>query len=260
MSARLRTFIDFFRAGIRGGGSATPLIGLRVNNAHTAAGIRDLDALVSSGILPDFIVIPKVESAFEVKLYARLLAGAQSEISFVCALESAAGLEQAFAIACADARVRALAFGGADLAVDLRATLAWEPMLYGRARLVQAAAAAGIGAIDVPHIALDDEAGLREDCARVKAMGFTGKLAIHPRQVTPIHQAFTPAEAEAARAAAIVAAFHRSGGNVVEFEGRMVEGPIVKAAERTLALAQRAGIAVGSVESPAAGSPGSSGK
>jgi len=239
-----RTVIEHFRGDFRGGAPGV-LVGLRVNNPNTPAGIKDLDAVVSAGIVPDFVVLPKVESPFEVKLFTRLLSGRQTAIRFVCALESAAGLEQAFAIAAVDARVRSLAFGGADLAVDLRAALAWEPMYYGRARLVHAAAAAGIGALDVPHIALDDEAGLREDCTRAKALGFTGKLAIHPRQIAPVHDVFTPSEAEAERAAAIVEAFLRAGGNVVEFEGRMVEGPIVKAAEQTLAMARRAGRAAG---------------
>jgi (S)-citramalyl-CoA lyase len=235
--------IDYFRGDFRAVAPACQR-GLRVNNIHTAAGVKDLDALVSARIEPDFIVLPKVESAFEVRLYVRLLAGPQSSVPFVCSIESAAGLEQAFAIAAADPRVRALAFGGADLAVDLRAVLAWEPMYWGRARVVQAGAAAAIGVLDVPQITLDDERGLREDCARVKAMGFTGKLAIHPRQVIPIQESFAPSASEVARAAAMVEAFRRAGGNAVEFEGRMVEGPIVKAAERTLALARLAGIAV----------------
>jgi len=208
--------------------------GLRVNNIHTPAGVRDLDALITSGIRPAFIVLPKVESAFEVRLYAKLL-----NLPLVCTVESARGLEAATEIANADSRVQALAFGGADLAVDLRAELAWEPMLWGRGRIAQAAATAGIAAIDVPHVVLDDEAGLRSDAARAKAMGFTAKLAIHPKQIGPILEVFTPSPAELERAAAIVAAYEKAGGNVVEYQGKMVEGPIVKSAQRLLALAKR---------------------
>jgi citrate lyase beta subunit len=150
-------------------------------------------------------------------------------------VESARGLDAACEIASADPAVSALAFGGADLAVDLRAELAWEPMLYGRSRIVQAAATAGIAAIDVPHVVLDDEAGLRADATRAKAMGFSAKLAIHPKQVPPILEIFTPSAAEIERAAAIVAAYEAAGGNVVEYQGKMVEGPIVKSAQRVLA-------------------------
>jgi citrate lyase beta subunit len=229
------TLIEHFKAGHRRDLKPHQVCGLRVNNIHTPAGVRDLDALATSGIQPDFIIIPKVESAFEVRLYTRLLKG----IALVCTVESARGLEEATAIANADPNVQALAFGGADLAVDLRAELPWEPMLWGRGRIVQASATAGIAAIDVPHVLLDDEAGLRSDAKRVKAMGYTAKLAIHPKQIGPILEVFTPTSAELERAAAIVAAYEAAGGNVVEYQGKMVEGPIVKSAQRLLALAKR---------------------
>jgi (S)-citramalyl-CoA lyase len=217
------TLVEFF-------GKPQPGFGLRVNNIHTPAGVRDLDALASSKVRPGFIVLPKVESAFEVRLYSRHVA-----IPLIATIESARGVDAASGIASADPLVRALAFGGADLAVDLRAELAWEPMLYGRARTVQAAATAGIAAIDVPHVNLEDEAGLRADALRAKAMGFSAKLAIHPKQVPVILEVFTPTAAEIERAKAIVAAYEAAGGNVVEYQGKMVEGPIVKSAQRILA-------------------------
>jgi len=233
------TVVAHFRGDFRAGLAPHQLKGLRVNNIHTPAGVRDLDALVSSGVAPDFVLLPKVESAFEVRLYARHLEGGQAGIAFGCLIESARGLEAAMEIAQADRRVRILAFGGVDLAADLRAELAWEPLLYGRSRLVQAAASAGLGLLDVPHLALDDEAALAAECARVKALGFTSKLAIHPKQVAPILAAFTPTAAEIDRAARMVAALEQAGGNAVEFEGKMLEGPVVKAAQRVLALARR---------------------
>jgi citrate lyase beta subunit len=231
--------VEHFRGAPRAGLGAHQLKGLRVNNIHTPAGVRDLDALVSSGIAPDFVMLPKVESAFEVRLYARHLEGAQRAIALVCLVESARGLEAALEIAGADPRVRALAFGGVDLAADLRAELAWEPMLYARARLAQAAASAGLGLVDVPHLTLDDADALRAECLRVKALGFTGKLAIHPKQVAPVIEAFTPTAAEVERARRMIAELERAGGNAVEFEGKMLEGPVVKAARRVLALARR---------------------
>lgn len=225
-AAARATLVDYF--------SKNQTCGMRVNNIHTPAGVADLNALVTSGAKPAFVVLPKVESAFEVRLYAQLL-----KLPLLATVESARGLEAATEIANADPLVQALAFGGADLAVDLRAELAWEPMLWGRGRVAQAAATAGISAIDVPHVALDDEAGLRSDAVRVKAMGFSAKLAIHPKQVGPLLEIFTPTAAELERAAAIVAAYDKAGGNVVEYQGKMVEGPIVKSAQRLLALARK---------------------
>jgi len=227
--------VEHFRAGHRAALAPQQVCGLRVNNIHTSAGVRDLDALASTRVAPDFVMLPKVESAFEVRLYARLLA----DIPLVCTIESARGLEAAVDIAGADPRVRALVFGGADLAVDLGARLAWEPLYWARARVVQAAATAAVAAIDVPHVVIDDEAGLRGDAVRVKEMGYGGKLAIHPRQVGPIRDIFTPTAEEIEHARALVAAYEAAGGNVVEYRGRMVEGPIVKSAQRILERAAR---------------------
>jgi citrate lyase beta subunit len=229
------TLVAHFHAGHRRGLAPGQVCGLRVNNIHTPAGVRDLDALACAGIAPDFVVLPKVESAFEARLYARHLPG----VPLVCTVESARGLEAAFDIAHADPAVRALAFGGVDLAADLRAEFAWEPLLHGRSRLVQAAASAGLGLLDVPHLGLEDVPALEAECARVKALGFTGKLAIHPRQVAPILAAFTPTAAEIDRAARMIAALEAAGGNAVEFEGKMLEGPVVRSARRMLGLARR---------------------
>jgi citrate lyase beta subunit len=227
------TLLEHFRGDFRRALAPGQLCGLRVNNLNTAAGVRDLDALAAAGVAPDFIMLPKVESAAEVQAYARLLPG----VPLICTVESAKGLEAAVAIANADPLVRALAFGGADLAVDLRAELAWEPLLAGRARIVQAAATAGVAAIDVPHVLLQDDSGLRSDAVKARAMGFTAKLAIHPRQVPIILDVFTPTDTEVDRARGIVAAYAAAGGNVVEYQGKMVEGPVVKAAQQVLARA-----------------------
>ena len=86
---------------------------------------------------------------------------------------------------------------------------------------------------------LDDADGIKADAARVKALGFTAKLAIHPKQIAPIVEVFTPSEAEIDEAREIVAALEKAGGNAVEYRGRMVEGPVVKAAQRVIALADR---------------------
>ncbi|MCX7891497.1 MAG: CoA ester lyase [Burkholderiales bacterium] len=234
----LAHFAGDFRSGLASGQMA----GLRINNVHTAAGLRDLAALADARIAPDFVMLPKLESAFEVRLAARHIA---RRTALVCAIESARGLEAAIEIARADPRVRALAMGGADLAVSLRAENAWEALLFARSRLVQAAAAAGIGLLDSPHFELADEAGLAESSRRARALGFTGRLAVHPRQVPVIQAAFTPTPEEVARAERIVAALAAAGGNVCELDGEMVEGPIVRAAERILAAARSRSVSGG---------------
>jgi (S)-citramalyl-CoA lyase len=202
---------------------------LRSNSLRTAAGLRDLLALVESA-MPDFLVLPKVESAAEIAIAAEVLA---STTRFLPLVETARGVAAAEAIAAAP-RVAGLVLGGADLAAELGAELAWEPLLWSRSRLVQAAAGT-IAVVDVPHLALDDDAGLADDSERVRRLGFTGKLAIHPRQVTAINAAWTPSDAEVERARRIVAA--AAGGGVAVVDGKMVDAPVVRGAQRTLARA-----------------------
>ena len=130
---------------------------------------------------------------------------------------------------------RTLGFGGADLAADLHCGFAWEPLLAARSRVVQAAAAAGLAALDVPYLDINDDAGLAAESVRVKSLGFTGKLAIHPRQVDPIIDAFTPTAAEIENAQGVMAAYAAAAGGVCVYRGKMVDEPVMRAARRALA-------------------------
>jgi len=236
-AARAAT-VAYFRTKGRVG--AAPFVSaIRVNHVHTEAGLRDLLALRESRITPDAIVLPKVESVEEIRLFERHLDGPQAEVRFVPLIETATGLERAFEIARAGARVGALALGGADLAAELGAELAWEPLLFARARLVQAAAAAGIGVLDVPYLDVRDDSGLRAECERVKALGFTGKLAIHPRHAPIVVAALRPDAASAERARRVVEIFEASAGDACEIDGKMIDLPVYRAAKRVLALVGR---------------------
>ena len=212
------------------------LICLRINSVYTEAGLRDLLAvleLARAGCAPEALLLPKVESAVEVELVARHLKGA---IPLLALIESAAGLEQAYAIADASS-LRGLAFGGVDLAADLGCAFAWEPLLAGRARVVQAAASRGLGVLDVPYLDIQDGAGLTAECLRAKAMGFNGKLAIHPGQVAGIAAAFTPTAPEVEFAQGVLAAYQAAAGGVCTYRGKMIDEPVVIAARSLLARA-----------------------
>ncbi|WP_237214497.1 aldolase/citrate lyase family protein, partial [Falsiroseomonas oryziterrae] len=175
-------------------------------------------------------------AAEEVSVVRRALARAPRPVPLVALIESAAGLARAAAIAAEEGCV-ALGFGGVDLAADLGCEPAWEPLLAHRAALVAAAARAGRALFDVPFLDLADEAGLAAECRRVRALGFTGKLAIHPRQLPGLHAAFTPSEGEVERARRIVAAIEAASGGVCVVDGKMVDAPVHRAALRVLARA-----------------------
>ena len=222
------------------------LVCLRINSVFNDFGLRDLTAvaeLAREGFAPDALLLPKVESAVEVELVARHLraaGGAGANVALVALIESAAGLEEAARIARATPMLRGLGFGGVDLAADLRASFSWEAMLAGRGRLVQAASMAGLGLLDVPYLEIDDDAGLTVECLRVRAMGFSGKLAIHPRQVDAINTAFTPTAAEIEFAQGVAAAYEAAAGGVCTYKGKMIDEPVMLSARRTLARATHA--------------------
>src|SRR5215470_2822689 len=212
---------------------------VRFNHVTTEDGLKDLLAFRAASIKPKVVMLPKTESASEVEIAVRhLTTGAGDAPQIVALIETGRGLGAAEAIA-SHPSVVAIAFGGADLAADLHATLAWEPMLFARSRIVQAAAAAGIPAFDVPFLDIHDAAGLTKETQSVKALGYSCKLAIHPAQIAPIDAVFTPDAKELERAQRIVAAFKQAGGGACQVDGRMVDVPVVKAAQRTVALGER---------------------
>lgn len=215
-----------------------PLVGVRINALGTAAGLRDLLALGDSGAVPDFVMLAKVGDAAEVRQAAALT---DARTGLVALIESPGGLACVESIAAAHPRLRALMFGGGDFAAESRAQFSWEPLLYGRQRLAAAAAAAGIEAIDVPFLDLQDVAGLEAETRRVLALGYTCKAAIHPSQVAPLQQCFAADQATLERARRIVAAALEHGDGAFSFEGRMVDRPIVQAMQRIVAFGALAG-------------------
>ena len=115
----------------------------------------------------------------------------------------------------------------------------WEPLLHARGLLAAAAAASGVELMDVPWLDVEDEAGLAETTARAKALGFTGRACIHPKQIAGVAAAFTPHEDELARARAILEAFAKADGGAALFNGKLIELPVIRAARRTLAAARQ---------------------
>jgi (S)-citramalyl-CoA lyase len=211
---------------------------LRLNHVTTEAGLEDLVALRTAR-RPAVVVLPKTESVTEIEIALAHLGADGKTPNIVALIESGRGLAAADEIAMHPA-VAAVAFGGADLAADLHATLAWEPMLFARSRIVQAAASAGIAAWDVPFLDIHDPDGLRRETIAARALGYVCKLAIHPAQIAPINAVFTPSESELARAQRVVSAFAAAHGGACQVDGKMVDAPVVKAARRTVALAAHA--------------------
>jgi (S)-citramalyl-CoA lyase len=210
----------------------TPRVGVRINPLSTPCGLRDLAALLDAPARPSFLVLAKVDSAAEVRLAVDALRW-RGEV--LCSVESSGALEHAGEIAGACEQVTAVGFGAVDLAAQLGARLEWAPLAAARARLVWGAASANVAALDGPTLDLAATGTLTADCERAAAMGFTGKIAIHPSQVDPILAAFTPTAEAVAQARAMLEAAGDRGA--AAHAGAMVDAATVRQAQRTIARA-----------------------
>ncbi|MCX7931456.1 MAG: CoA ester lyase [Rhodovarius sp.] len=226
---------------------------VRVNGFGTPWCFEDVAAVVAPGL--DGIVLPKLEDPAElVALDWALLAHERAQglpergIELMPIIETAAGLARLSALAeraaALGGRVRRLAFGAADYTLDLG--LAWSreeaELAQARSAIVLASRAAGLEPpIDTVWSALEDAEGFAASCARAAAMGFQGKMCIHPDQIAPAHAAFSPRPEELARARRIAAAFAEAeaqGRASIEVDGRFVDYPIAERARRLVALAE----------------------
>lgn len=205
---------------------------IRVNPPDTAAHAADLDALDS--LHTGLVMVAKTEQP---DTAARVIARGHRCVPLI---ESALGVEQAYGIACVDG-VAGLAFGCVDYLADIHAAHSHEALHYARGRLVNAARAAGLASVlDGPTIALDDADRLAEDALLARALGFSGKLAIHPRQITALRQLFRPSEAEVERAREIIRLYEeglRQGKGAIRHGDLMIDGAVAKQAQRTLSAA-----------------------
>ena len=214
-------------------GRARSGLGLRINALSTLDGFRDVIALAESAAQPAFLMVPKTSGAEEL-LQLRALLGANCPPLFPL-METAEARFALPAIARAIGAGGSIIFGGADYSAAIGSDMSWDALYAARAAVVAAAALSGCGTLDVPHLDVKDAEGLRLGTARAKAMGFTGRACIHPDQVPVVNAVFTPTADDIARAEKVIAAYKAAGGGVALLDGKLIEAPVLRAAERTLA-------------------------
>lgn len=212
---------------------------IRINSPMEQVGVDDVRALLGMATPPPGIMLPKVCSPDEVALLDQLITEAGHDIRLHIIIETNAGLEAAYEIAHSSDRIDALLFGGVDMAAELRCEVAWEPLLYARSRVVHAAASAGIDVIDVPYLDLNDPDGMRIAAEQARSLGFSGKGAIHPKQIAALNDVFTPSAAAISRARDIIAAFEASDSALVVIDGKLIEKPVLREMHRIIAIADR---------------------
>jgi len=223
-----------------------PEIWVRINPLD-AGGREDLRALAGDEENePSCFVVPKANSASTVRRVAYALDEGGGDAGLVPIVETAEGVVNASEIAGAS-RVSAVVFGAEDLSADIGATRTDEgtEIIYARQKVVTAASAAGVDALDTLWTDFRDEEGLRRDTERAVRFGYDGKLAIHPAQVDRINDAFTPEEGRVEWAERIMNAKREAderGKGVFEVEGEMVDEPLVEQARTVLERAKAAGL------------------
>ncbi len=239
-------------------------LALRINSLDTPFAYKDvIQVIEAAGQAINFIVIPKVSHAGDIHFIARLLDGIEMEkkfhqpIAIEAAIETAAGLEQVTSIARADRRLRSLSFGIADYTASIGAKLTsisghgddevelypghrWH---YPMSRMVMAAKAHGLLAIDAPFGNFKDPRGLKKSAAMAAALGCDGKWVIHPDQIEIVNKTFSPAPEEIGRAKQILDAMTVAGpSGAIAVNGQMVDLATARLAKRVWDQARQLGL------------------
>ncbi len=225
---------------------------IRINPLDSKWGYDDLKEVLPA--LPDGLRLPKADTPEIVERLDTLLTefeeGLGLEIGrfkILPSIESARGVINAIRIARTSPRIFALAFGAEDYtaSLEIERTKTGEELFHARTRVIWAARAAGIQAIDSIFSDVSDMAGLQRETRLIKTLGFTGKSLVNPRQIEVVHEVFAPKAEEIDYALQVIDAIRRAremGTGVISLGGKMIDAPVVKRAVRVLRTAQAHGL------------------
>ena len=225
---------------------------VRINSVDTPYWKKDLDEILP--LKPDMIMLPKSGTAEDIRTVDAYMSSLEKKqgleensVRLMPLIETALGVENAFAIASASARVQAIFLGAEDLTADLRCkrTKEGKEIEYARTRLVVAARAANVEVYDTPFTDVNDDEGIRVDAEHAKALGFTGKASISPRHVDVINEVFSPSQKDIDYAYEVMDAIRRAkeqGRGAIALHGKMIDAPIVNRAKQTIEAAEALGL------------------
>jgi citrate lyase beta subunit len=224
---------------------------IRINSVGSGLEKYDLAAAVATD--PEAVVVPKVETATQVRaisdyieMYERSARKPVGSIRMLVGVETAKGIMNLREIAEADRRLEAIIFGAEDYAASIgaRRTKEGTEVLYARSAVVTACAANDLQAIDMVYIDFRDVEGLRAEAEQGAGLGFSGKQVIHPNQVGVVQEAFSPSSEAIEYAQRVIDAFSASqkeGRGAFALDGRMIDMPLLKNAQKVLDRAKAAG-------------------
>ena len=225
---------------------------VRINSIDTPYWKQDIDAILP--YKPGLILLPKTgtaKDALEADEYItqveQKLGMEPNTVGLMPLIETAMGVENAYAIASSTMRVKALFLGAEDLTADLQCKRTKESreIEYARTRLVVAARAAGVDVYDTPFTDVNDDEGIWIDAQTAKGLGFTGKASISPRHVEVINAVFSPTQKDVDYAYEVMEAIELAkaqGKGAISLHGKMIDAPIVARAQRTIDMAEALGM------------------
>jgi citrate lyase subunit beta/citryl-CoA lyase len=222
---------------------------VRINQGET--GLKDLQYMIPHNV--NVVLVPKCESADQIRQTdewindIRKRMKIRNNIYLMPIVESAIGVENCFGIASASGNVVAIVIGLEDFTADMgvQRTAEGTESLYARSRLVVAAKAAGVQAIDSVFSDVGDMEGLEQNVLKSRALGFEGMGCIHPRQIRIINRGYAPVNSEIDKSRKIVIAFEEAaekGLGVVALGTKMIDAPVVARARKTIILAEKLGL------------------
>ncbi len=224
---------------------------VRINSIDSGLEVDDLRTVLPAH--PQGIVVPKVQNAQQLTWVSQFIGTEEKaqgwesgKIALIAIVESALGIINLREIASSDPRLQALIFGADDLAGDIgaiRTASGWE-VFYARSELVIYAAAYNLQAIDMVFTNISDLDGLRQEAFQGANMAYSGKQIIHPNQVIPVQEAFSPSQEAIDHAKRVIQAFNEhqeQGTGAFTLDGKMIDAPIIKIARQVL---DRAGLSI----------------
>lgn len=228
---------------------------VRVNDVKTPFFLQDLEAVLPLSIIG--IMLPKMEEPADIAYADAQMTAVEQRCALppearrviIGTIETALGVENAYACLSSSSRVIGCSFGSEDFAVSMGVSRSADNMEleYARRRVVIAAKAAGKIAVDTVFTNVHDDAGLRAMTEEGKQLGYDGKFIISPRQVPVVHEVYTPSPKEIAHALAVTEKMKESmenGTGVAVLNGKMLDKPVLQQAQHILDLARSAGVSL----------------
>ncbi|PPR16505.1 MAG: Citrate lyase subunit beta [Alphaproteobacteria bacterium MarineAlpha9_Bin3] len=208
---------------------------IRINDVNSKDGKEDIKAILNSSETASGLMLPKIQSVDEVIDLENQIKLSNKDLNLHIIIETNKALENAWNIAHSSPLIKSLLFGGVDMSADLGCNGDWMSLLYARSRVVHAAAGAGLDAIDVPFLNLEDMQGMQDEAQKSKNLGFSGKGSIHPKQIAILNNVFTPSEEEVEYANKVINAFRDASDGLVVVDGKLIEKPVLRTVLKIIA-------------------------